>query len=63
MEKAFQRLLDNKFLVSLEHDIWSDKKREARRFDVKEYKNVLLVLLNTYQEKDIVVYTDYNFKN
>lgn len=63
MEKAFQRLLDNKFLVSLEHDIWSDNKREACRFNIREHKNVLLLLLNTYQEKDIVVYTDYNFKN
>jgi len=63
MEKAFQRTLDNKFLVSLEDNVWSANKTDATRYSYKEYKNVLLSLLNTYQEKDIVIYTNYNFKD
>jgi len=62
MEKSFKRLSDNKFLISLEHNIWSEKKSDAKRFSINEYKLIYNTLLNSYQEKDIVIYTDYNFK-
>ena len=63
MYKSFQRTLDNKFLVSLEENVWSEKKIDAEKFKFENYKEVLLLLLNTYQEKDIITYTDYSFKS
>lgn len=63
MHKSFQRTLDNKFLVSLEENVWSENKSEAKKYKFNNYKEVLLLLLNTYQEKDIITYTDYSFKS
>lgn len=63
MYKSFQRTQDNKFLVSLEENIWTENKNEAKKIKFENYKDVLLVLLNSYQEKDIITYTDYSFKS
>lgn len=63
MYKSFQRTLDNKFLVSLEENVWSENITDAKKYKFNNYKEILLVLLNTYQEKDIITYTDYSFKS
>lgn len=62
MHKSFQRVLDNKFLVSLDENIWSDIKSDAKKYQFNNYKEIWIQLLNNYQEKDIITYTDYSFK-
>ena len=63
MHKSFQRALDNKFLVSLDENIWSDIKSDAKKYQFNNYKEIWIQLLNNYQEKDIITYTDYSFKS
>ena len=55
MFKKIQRNIDQKFLLSLDENIWVDKINECNVFNINEFKNVMSLLLNTYQ--------DYNIKN
>lgn len=59
MLKKIQRNVDQKYLLSLEEDIWVDKLNESKSFSIIEFKTVMNTLLNTYQENDLKVYTSY----
>ena len=59
MLKKIQRNIDQKFLLSLDENIWVDKLNESKSFDVVEFKSVMNTLLNSYQENDLKVYTSY----
>lgn len=59
MLKKIQRNIDQKFLLSLDENIWVDKLNESKSFDDIEFKSVMNTLLNSYQENDLKVYTSY----
>jgi hypothetical protein len=57
MIKIIQRTADNKYLQSVENDIWVDNIKEAYEMSYRELENVKTELLNTYtsdQLKEIV---------
>jgi hypothetical protein len=62
MLKKIQRLSDSKYLQSINENIWVDNINQATIFDIIEFKNVMSVLLNSYQENDLKVYTSYNLR-
>lgn len=62
MFKKIQRNIDQKFLLSLDENIWVDKINEGKVFEINEFKNVMGSLLNTYQENDLKIYTSYNLR-
>ena len=62
MFKKIQRNIDQKFLLSLDENIWVDKINECNVFNTNEFKNVMSLLLNTYQENDLKIYTSYNLR-
>ena len=62
MFKKIQRNIDQKFLLSLDENIWVDKINEGKVFEINEFKNVMGLLLNTYQENDLKIYTSYNLR-
>jgi hypothetical protein len=62
MFKKIQRNIDQKFLLSLDENIWVDKINECNVFNINEFKNVMSLLLNTYQENDLKIYTSYNLR-
>ena len=62
MFKKIQRNIDQKFLLSLDENIWVDKINECNVFNINEFKNVMSLLLTTYQENDLKIYTSYNLR-
>jgi hypothetical protein len=57
MIKLIKRKLDNKYLQSVENDIWVDNVKEAYEMSYRECENAKTELLNTYtieQLKEIV---------
>jgi hypothetical protein len=62
MLKKIQRLSDSKYLLSIDENIWVDNINQATIFKLNEFKNVMSVLLSTYQENDLKVYTSFNLK-
>jgi hypothetical protein len=60
MFKKIQRNIDQKFLLSLDDNIWVDKINEGKVFDLNEFKIVMSTLLNTFQENDLKIYTSYH---
>lgn len=62
MLKKIQRNIDQKFLLSLDENIWVDKINESKMFNINEFKIVMSSLLNTYQENDLKIYTSYNLR-
>ena len=53
MLKKIQRLSDQKFLLSLENDIWVDDQKEAFEMTFKERDETKTLLLNTYSESQL----------
>ena len=53
MFKKIQRNIDQKFLLSLDENIWVDNINESKMFNIDEFKNIMSLLLNTYQENDL----------
>lgn len=53
MVKYIKRKSDNKFLQSLENDIWVDNSKEAYEMTYRECENTKTTLLNTYTSEEI----------
>jgi hypothetical protein len=62
MFKKIQRNIDQKFLLSLDENIWVDNINESKMFNIDEFKNIMSLLLNTYQENDLKIYTSFNLR-
>ena len=48
-----KRTTDNKYLKSLENDIWVDEQKEAFEMTLKERNETKTLLLNTYSENQL----------
>ena len=53
MIKYIKRKSDNKFLQSLENDIWVDNSKDAYEMTYKECEDTKTTLLNTYTSEEI----------
>ena len=53
MVKYIKRKSDNKFLQSLENDLWVDNSKEAYEMTYRECENTKTTLLNTYTSEEI----------
>jgi hypothetical protein len=53
MIKYIKRKSDNKFLQSLENDVWVDNVKDAYEMTLIECKNIKTELLNTYTSEEI----------
>ena len=53
MIKYIKRKSDNKFLQSLENDVWVDNSKEAYEMTYRECENTKTTLLNTYTSEEI----------
>ena len=59
---VLKRTTDNKYLQSLEGDIWVDNMKEASEMSYREFNEAKSQLLNTYSEeqlKEIVNFSKY----
>ena len=54
MIKYIKRKSDNKFLQSLEEDIWVDNEEDALEMTLFECKKIKDNLLSSYQEDEII---------
>ena len=62
MIKYIKRKSDNKFLQSLENDIWVDNTKDAYEMTYRECENTKTTLLNTYNSEEITEVVNM-FKN
>jgi hypothetical protein len=62
MIKYIKRKSDNKFLQSLENDLWVDNTKDAYEMTYKECENTKTTLLNTYTSEEITEVVNM-FKN
>ena len=62
MIKYIKRKSDNKFLQSLENDIWVDNTKDAYEMTYRECENTKTTLLNTYTSEEITEVVNM-FKN
>ena len=53
MIKYIKRKIDNKFLQSLENDLWVDNSKEAYEMTYRECEDTKTTLLNTYTSEEI----------
>jgi hypothetical protein len=53
MIKYIKRKSDNKFLQSLENDVWVDNSKDAYEMTYKECEGTKTTLLNTYTSEEI----------
>jgi hypothetical protein len=53
MVKYIKRKSDNKFLQSLENDIWVDNSKDAYEMTYKECEDTKTALFNTYTSEEI----------
>ena len=53
MVKYIKRKSDNKFLQSLENDVWVDNSKDAYEMTHRECEDTKTVLLNTYTSEEI----------
>ena len=53
MIKYIKRKSDNKFLQSLENDVWVDNSKDAYEMTYKECVDTKTALLNTYTSEEI----------
>ena len=53
MIKYIKRKSDNKFLQSLENDVWVDNSKDAYEMTHKECEDTKTALLNTYTSEEI----------
>jgi hypothetical protein len=59
MTKKIQRKSDNKFLLSLDSDLWVENIKESKTFKLDEFKDVFNNLLLIYIKDELKVYTNY----
>jgi hypothetical protein len=62
MIKYIKRKSDNKFLQSLENDVWVDNSKDAYEMTYKECEETKTTLLNTYTSEEITEVVNM-FKN
>jgi hypothetical protein len=62
MIKYIKRKSDNKFLQSLENDIWVDNTKDAYEMTYRECEETKTTLLNTYTSEEITEIVNM-FKN
>jgi hypothetical protein len=62
MIQYIKRKSDNKFLQSLENDVWVDNSKEAYEMTLIECKNIKTELLNKYTSEEITEVVNM-FKN
>ena len=62
MIKYIKRKSDNKFLQSLENDLWVNNAKDAYEMTYKECENTKTTLLNTYTSEEITEVVNM-FKN
>ena len=62
MIQYIKRKSDNKFLQSLENDVWVDNVKDAYEMTLIECKNIKTELLNTYTSEEITEVVNM-FKN
>ena len=53
MIKYIKRKIDNKFLQSLENDVWVDNSKDAYEMTYRECEETKTTLLNTYTSEEI----------
>ena len=53
MIKYIKRKSDNKFLQSLENDVWVDNPKDAYEMTYRECEDTKTTLLNTYTSEEI----------
>ena len=53
MIKYIKRKSDNKFIQSLENDVWVDNSKDAYEMTYRECENTKTTLLNTYTSEEI----------
>lgn len=53
MVKYIKRKSDNKFLQSLENDVWVDNSKDAYEMTYRECEDTKTTLLNTYTSEEI----------
>ena len=53
MIKYIKRKSDNKFLQSLENDVWVDNSKDAYEMTYRECEETKTTLLNTYTSEEI----------
>lgn len=63
MLKKIQRVSDNKFLLSLENNIWVDNIKESKSFKLNEIDFVKNTLLLAYSKNDLIIHTNYQIKS
>lgn len=59
MIKLIKRKSDNKYLVSIENDIWVDNKEEALNMTYRECESIKKDLFLTIQESEILEIVDF----
>lgn len=59
MVKIIKRTTDNKFLQSIEEDLWVDNVKDALNMTYMECETNKLILLNTYTEEQIKEIVDF----
>jgi hypothetical protein len=62
MIKYIKRKSDNKFLQSLENDLWVDNTKDAYEMTYRECEDTKTILLNTYASEEITEVVNI-FKN
>jgi hypothetical protein len=62
MIKYIKRKSDNKFLQSLENDVWVDNSKDAYEMTYRECEETKTTLLNTYTSEEITEVVNM-FKN
>ena len=62
MIKYIKRKSDNKFLQSLENDVWVDNAKDAYEMTYRECEETKTTLLNTYTSEEITEVVNM-FKN
>ena len=62
MIKYIKRKNDNKFLQSLENDLWVDNTKDAYEMTYRECEDTKTILLNTYASEEITEVVNI-FKN
>jgi hypothetical protein len=59
MTKKIQRKSDNKFLLSLDGDLWVENIKESTTYKLPEFKDTFNNLLLSYPKDELLVYTNF----
>jgi hypothetical protein len=59
MKEKIQRKSDNKFLLSLDSELWVENIKESKTYHLNEFKDVFNSLLLDYSKDDLIIYTNF----